>query len=116
MLEAMYRRVRTNVSGARVSLGSDSCAWLTALDARISDPDRGKRLQDEVLATIRQVLPAGWSLDVEEVRRGGARAIYALVTTEEDRTERRAGEIVDLIARAALPVEVERVALFRHAL
>jgi len=62
----MYRRVRTNVSGARVSLGSDSCAWLTALDARISDPDRGKRLQDEVLATIRR-FRGGERLSREEV-------------------------------------------------
>ncbi|HEX4903731.1 MAG TPA: nickel pincer cofactor biosynthesis protein LarC [Acidimicrobiales bacterium] len=74
-----------------------------------ADPDGVRAVLDELR------LP-GWSLSVEPVLRGGLAATHVEVRVDDDVHSRTAGDIVELVERAALPPRVRDRALatFRH--
>jgi uncharacterized protein (TIGR00299 family) protein len=55
---------------------------------------------DGIRAAVAATGLTGWSLDVEQVHRGGVRATRAVVAVQDSATERRAAELRDLVARA----------------
>ena len=66
---------------------------------------------DEVRETLRTLPFGGWTLDTEEVHRGGLRATRAVVTVDDDGSERTADQIAAMIRAAALAPRVTTRAL-----
>jgi len=71
---------------------------------------------DEVRAVLAELGLPGWSLSAEPVLRGGLAATDVTVRVGDDAHSRTAGEILDLVGRAALPERVRErsLATFRH--
>lgn len=64
---------------------------------------------DDVRAAISSTGLTGWELETRPVRRAGLVATQAVVTVIDERTERRAAELVELVGRAR-PAPVARLA------
>ncbi|WP_405086141.1 nickel pincer cofactor biosynthesis protein LarC [Microbispora sp. NBC_01389] len=65
--------------------------------------DAGASL-DAVRRAVAATGLTGWRLDAERVRTGALTATRALVTVDDDATERRAAELLAMAARCGLPV------------
>lgn len=61
----------------------------------------------EIRALLDRLDLTGWSLECEEVLRGGVASVRAIVEVSDDASSRTYADIVELITRAGLPARVE---------
>lgn len=105
---------------AEAAVPGDRVAWFHCFAGIAGDMALGALLDagaelGEVRALLERLPVGGWTLDVEDVLRGGIAGTRAVVGTDEDGAARPYAGIVAIVAAAALPERVRDRALATFA-